>query len=80
MVDYDCVAYSITVEIFFASKTSYKQLSLNIVTTLLIVVHYYSGYLDQSTGSHITNKLGARVVLRTYYCIAYAICVEICFT
>ena len=26
------------------------------------------------------NKLGPWVVLRTYYCIAYTICVEICFT
>ena len=25
------------------------------------------------------NKLGPQVVLRTYYCIAYTICVEICF-
>ena len=35
MVDHDCIAYSNTVEISLPSETTYKQLSLNIMTTLL---------------------------------------------
>ena len=29
----------------------------------ITIVHYYSGYLDQSTGSHVTSKTGPQVVL-----------------
>ena len=79
MVDHDCIAYSNTVENFFAQQDQLKTVKSQCHDYITIVVHNYSRYPDQSTGSHVTNKLGAQVVLRTYYCIAYNICVETCF-
>ena len=60
--DNDCKAYSNTVEIFFAQQTYYKQLSLNVMTTLL----WYSTIVDiwtkvQDPALH--NKLGPWAVL-----------------
>ena len=80
MADHDCIAYSNTVEIFFTQQDQLQTVKSQHCDHITIVVHYYCGYLDQSTGSHITNKSGAEVVLRTNYCIPHTICVEICFT
>ena len=63
MADHDCIAYSNTVEIFFAQQDQLQTVKSYHCDYITIVVHYYSGYLDQSTGSHIMNKLGAQVVL-----------------
>ena len=79
MVDHNSVAYSNSVEIFFTPQDELQTVKSQCHDYITIVVHYYSGYLDQSTGSHVMNKSGAWVVLKTYYCIAYTICVEICF-
>ena len=63
MVDHDCVAYSNTVEIFFTQQDQLQTVKSYHHDYITIVLHYYSGYPDQSTGSHVTNKLGPRVVL-----------------
>ena len=63
MVDHDCVAYCNTVEIFLAQRDLLQTVKSSCHDYITIVVHYYSGYPDDSTGSHITNKLGAQVVL-----------------
>ena len=79
MADHDCIAYSNTVEIFFTQQDQLQTVMSSHHDYISIVVHYYSRYPDQSTGSCISNKSGPQVVLRTYYCIAYTIFVEICF-
>ena len=63
MVDHDCIAYSITVEIFFAKEDQLQTVKSECHDYIAIVVHYYRRYPDQSTASHITNKSGAQVVL-----------------
>ena len=80
MADHDCIAYSSTVEVFFTQQDQLQTVKSQHCDYITIVVHNYSRYPDQSTGSHVMNKSGAQVELRTYYCIAYTICVEICFT
>ena len=63
MVDHDCIAYSNTVEIVFAQQDQLQTVKSQRHDYITIVLHYYSGYLDQSTGSRIMNKSGAWVVL-----------------
>ena len=63
MVDHDCAAYSNTVEIFFAQQDLLQTVKSSCHDYIAIVVHYYNGYPDKSTASHITDKLGAQVVL-----------------
>ena len=63
MADHDCVACSNTVEIIFAQQDQLQTVKSECHDYITIVLHYYSGYSDQSTGSRITNKLGPRVVL-----------------
>ena len=63
MVDHDCIAYSNTVEIFFAQRDQLQTVKSLCRDYITIVLHYYSGYLDQSTGSCVMNQLGAWVVL-----------------
>ena len=63
MADHDCVAYSNTVEIFFAQQDQLQTVKSSHCDYITIVLHYNSGYPDQSTGSRITNKSGAQVVL-----------------
>ena len=63
MVDHNCVAYSNTVEIFFVHRDQLQTVKSYHRDNITIVIHYYSGYLDQSTGSHVMNKSGHQVVL-----------------
>ena len=63
MAEHDCIAYSNTLEIFFAQQDQLQTVKSQRHDYITIVLHYYSGYLDQSTGSHVTNKSGAQVVL-----------------
>ena len=62
-MDHDCVAYSNTVEIFFTQQDQLQTVKSQHHDYITIVLHYYSGYLDQCKGSHVMNKLGPRVVL-----------------
>ena len=63
MADHDCIAYSNTVEIFFMQQYQLQTVKSEHHDYITIVVHYCSGYPDQSTGSCIMYKLGAQVVL-----------------
>ena len=63
MADHNCVAYSNTVEIFFPQQDQLQTVKFECHVYISIVLHYYSGYPDQSTGSHATNKTGPEVVL-----------------
>ena len=62
MVDHG-TAYSNTVEIFFTQRDQLQTVKSQCRDYITIVLHYYSGYPDQSTGSHDTNKSGPQVVL-----------------
>ena len=63
MADHDCVANSNTVELFFAQQDKLQTVKSYCHDYITIVLHYYCGYWDQSTGSHVTNKSGPWVVL-----------------
>ena len=52
-----------TVEIFFTQQDQLQTVKSEHCDYITKVLHYYSGYLDQSTGSHVMNKSGAWVVL-----------------
>ena len=63
MADHNCIAYSNTVEIFFTQQDQLQTVKSLHHDYIMRVLHYHSGYPDQSTGSHITNKSGPWVVL-----------------
>ena len=63
MADHNCVAYSNTVEIFFTQQDQLQTVKSSCHDYITIVLHYYSGYLDQSAGSCVVNKSGPQVVL-----------------
>ena len=44
MADHNCVAYSNTVEIFFAQRDQLQTVKSYGHDYIIIVVHYYSGY------------------------------------
>ena len=62
-MDHDCIAYSNTLEIFFAQQDHLQTVKSECHDYITLVLHYYSGYPDQSTGSHVMNKSGPWVVL-----------------